>query len=173
MKPLELAEVNKGTYLIYEKLTSEYDSYISAMELNTKPIEKDCDIAGVDEKSKIRRISSFSSWNKYIPYSGCHCITITKFSVFFVVGTLSFRHYALYIFILKIIIGATMFFKIRRFSISSSWYWRWCYNGKRFFCFSYREKAPIIIFIDEIDAEGGNRCQEVQRIMLELLNQLI
>ena len=61
MKPLELVEVNKGTYLLYEKLTSEYNSYISAMELDTKPIEKDCDIAGVDEKSKIRRISSFSS----------------------------------------------------------------------------------------------------------------
>ena len=42
-----------------------------------------------------------------------------------------------------------------------------------------REKAPTIVFIDEIDAVGLKRsggddhgCQEVQRTMLELLNQL-
>jgi len=42
-----------------------------------------------------------------------------------------------------------------------------------------RDKAPSIIFIDEIDAigvkrsaDGGNSDREVQRTMLELLNQL-
>jgi 26S proteasome regulatory subunit T5 len=42
-----------------------------------------------------------------------------------------------------------------------------------------REKAPAIIFIDELDAIGtkrfagdGNGDREVQRTMLELLNQL-
>ena len=66
MKPLELAEVYKDTYLIYEKLTTEYDSYICAMEMDAKPIEKGYDIAGVDEKSKIRRNKFFILKKIYI-----------------------------------------------------------------------------------------------------------
>lgn len=46
--------------------------------------------------------------------------------------------------------------------------------------FSFREHAPSIIFMDEIDSIGsarmesgsGNGDSEVQRTMLELLNQL-
>lgn len=46
--------------------------------------------------------------------------------------------------------------------------------------FSHREHAPSIIFMDEIDSIGsarmesgsGNGDSEVQRTMLELLNQL-
>lgn len=47
-------------------------------------------------------------------------------------------------------------------------------------CFNFREHAPSIIFMDEIDSIGsarmesgsGNGDSEVQRTMLELLNQL-
>lgn len=47
-------------------------------------------------------------------------------------------------------------------------------------CKSFREHAPSIIFMDEIDSIGsarmesgsGNGDSEVQRTMLELLNQL-
>lgn len=47
------------------------------------------------------------------------------------------------------------------------------------FNYSYREHAPSIIFMDEIDSIGSSRIEsgsggdsEVQRTMLELLNQL-
>lgn len=48
-----------------------------------------------------------------------------------------------------------------------------------YFFFFFREHAPSIIFMDEIDSIGSSRIEsgsggdsEVQRTMLELLNQL-
>lgn len=56
----------------------------------------------------------------------------------------------------------------------------WQLNLYAVFLFSFREHAPSIIFMDEIDSIGsarmesgsGNGDSEVQRTMLELLNQL-
>ena len=62
----------------------------------------------------------------------------------------------------------------------SFWYWRYIsvtFGDKHFRL--AKEKAPTIIFIDELDAIGTKRFdsekagdREVQRTMLELLNQL-
>lgn len=63
-----------------------------------------------------------------------------------------------------------------------SWFVSDSVNNLRTLCntFQFREHAPSIIFMDEIDSIGsarmesgtGNGDSEVQRTMLELLNQL-
>ena len=47
LKPLELVGVNKGTYLIFEKLPAEYDSRVKVMEIDEKPKEEYNDIGGL------------------------------------------------------------------------------------------------------------------------------
>ena len=56
----------------------------------------------------------------------------------------------------------------------------YCFYCNHLLIFLFREHAPSIIFMDEIDSIGsarmesgsGNGDSEVQRTMLELLNQL-
>lgn len=50
LKPNELVGVNKGSYLILEKLPDEYDSRIKAMEIDEKPTEDWTDIGGLDKQ---------------------------------------------------------------------------------------------------------------------------
>ena len=52
--------VNKDSYLILEKLPTEYDSRVKAMELDERPTEQYSDIGGLD--TQIQEV-----------YLICHC----------------------------------------------------------------------------------------------------
>ena len=50
LKPEDLIGVNKDSYLILDTLPAEYDSRVKAMELNEKPQEEYSDIGGLDKQ---------------------------------------------------------------------------------------------------------------------------
>jgi 26S proteasome regulatory subunit T5 len=50
LKPGEIVGVNKDSFLILEKLPTEYDSRVKAMELDEKPTEDYNDIGGCDKQ---------------------------------------------------------------------------------------------------------------------------
>lgn len=50
MKPGELVGVHKDSYLVLEKLPSEYDSRVKAMEVDEKPTEDYADVGGLDKQ---------------------------------------------------------------------------------------------------------------------------
>ena len=50
LKPGELVAVGKESFLVYEKLTAEYDSRVMAMELDEKPKEDYTDVGGLDKQ---------------------------------------------------------------------------------------------------------------------------
>jgi len=54
LKPGDLVGVNKDSYLILDKLPTEYDSRVKAMEVDERPTEKYSDIGGLDKQIEVR-----------------------------------------------------------------------------------------------------------------------
>merc|ERR1712153_106932 len=50
LKPGDLVGVNKDSYLVLEKLPAEYDSRVKAMEVDMRPTEQYSDIGGLDKQ---------------------------------------------------------------------------------------------------------------------------
>lgn len=50
LKPGDLVGVNKDSFLVLEKLPTEYDSRVKAMEVDEKPTEQYSDIGGLDKQ---------------------------------------------------------------------------------------------------------------------------
>jgi 26S proteasome regulatory subunit T5 len=50
LKPSDLVGTNKDSYLILEKLPSEFDSRVKAMEVDERPTEEYSDIGGCDKQ---------------------------------------------------------------------------------------------------------------------------
>jgi 26S proteasome regulatory subunit T5 len=50
LEPSDMVGVNKDSYLILEKLPSEFDSRVKAMEVDEKPTEEYSDIGGLDKQ---------------------------------------------------------------------------------------------------------------------------
>merc|ERR1712228_1011537 len=50
LTPGDLVGVNKDSYLILEKLPTEYDSHVKAMEVDERPTEQYSDIGGLDKQ---------------------------------------------------------------------------------------------------------------------------
>merc|ERR1711970_1708383 len=50
LSPGDLVGVNKDSYLVLEKLPTEYDSRVKAMEVDDKPTEQYSDIGGLDKQ---------------------------------------------------------------------------------------------------------------------------
>jgi len=172
LKPGELVAVNKESYIVFEKLPAEYDSRVMAMEVDERPTEDYTDIGGLDKQieelieaivlpmtHKERFINIGISPPKGLLLHGPPgtgktlmaraCAAQTKSTFLKLAGPQLVQMY--------IGDGAKM---IRdAFDLA-------------------REKAPTIIFIDELDAIGTKRgsgegeTREVHRTMLELLNQL-
>lgn len=173
LKPGDLIGVNKDSYLILEKLPSEYDSRIKAMEIEEKPTDDYTDIGGLDKQIEELReavVLPITHKEKFDaigiqPPKGClmygppgtgktmlarACAAQTKACFLKLAGPQLVQMY----------IGDGA--KIVRDAFALA-----------------KEKAPTIIFIDELDAIGTKRFdsdksgdREVQRTMLELLNQL-
>ena len=171
IKPMDLVSVNKDTYLIYSKLPAEYDQRVKSMELDEKPKETWRDIGGLDKQVEelieavvlpIERKDLFEELGIKPPKGvlmygppgtgktllARACARETKATFLKLAGSQLVQMY--------IGDGAKM---VRdAFALA-------------------KEKAPTIIFIDEIDSigvkrSGENSSREVQRTMLELLNQL-
>ena len=172
LKPGELVAVNKESFIVYEKLPPEYDSRVMAMEVDERPTEDYTDIGGLDKqieelteaivlpmthKERFENIGIRPPKGLLLhgpPGTGKTlmaraCAAQTKATFLKLAGPQLVQMY--------IGDGAKM---IRdAFDLA-------------------REKAPAIIFIDELDAIGTKRgggegeTREVHRTMLELLNQL-
>ena len=173
LKPADLVGVNKDSYLILDTLPAEYDSRVKAMEVDEKPTEDYSDIGGLDkqiqelreavvlpmthaEKFKTLGIRAPKGVLLYGPPGtgktliARACAAQTNAAYLKLAGPL----------LVQMFIGDGAKLVRDAFALA-------------------KEKAPAIIFIDEIDAIGTKRFdsdtngdREVQRTMLELLNQL-
>eukprot|EP00828_Plagiopyla_frontata_P008693 TRINITY_DN1438_c0_g1_i1.p1 TRINITY_DN1438_c0_g1~~TRINITY_DN1438_c0_g1_i1.p1 ORF type:complete len:465 (+),score=95.88 TRINITY_DN1438_c0_g1_i1:127-1521(+) len=173
MKPGELVGVNKDSYLVYSKLPSEYDNRVKAMELDEKPTDEYTDIGGLDKQiEELREAIVLPITHQHLfenigirPPKGCllhgppgtgktmlarACAAQTNATFLKLAGPQ----------LVQMFIGDGAKLVRDAFQLA-------------------KEKAPTIIFIDELDAIGTKRFdsdksgdREVQRTMLELLNQL-
>lgn len=173
LKPGELVGVNKDSYLVLEKLPVEYDSRVKAMEVDERPTEKYGDIGGLDKQIEelIEAVVLPMTHKDRFENLGIHppkgvllygppgtgktllaraCAAQTKSTFLKLAGPQ----------LVQMFIGDGAKLVRDAFALA-------------------KEKAPAIIFIDELDAIGTKRFdsekagdREVQRTMLELLNQL-
>jgi len=174
LKPGELVGVNKDSYLVLDKLPPEYDSRVKAMEIDEKPTDTYNDIGGCDKQIQelIEAIVLPMTHAERFETIGIHppkgvlihgppgtgktllaraCAAACNCTFLKLAGPQ----------LVQMFIGDGA--KIVRDAFELA-----------------REKPPCIIFIDELDAIGTKRSgggelsgvREVQRTMLELLNQL-
>ena len=173
LKPLELVGVDKDTYLIFEKLPAEYDSRVRVMELDTKPTDKYTDMGGVDKQiQELEEAIVFPLEKKHL----FEAIGIKPPK-----GVLMYGPPGTGKTMLARAVAAKVkatFLKLAGSQLVQTYIGDGAKMVRDAFALA-REKAPTIIFIDEIDAVGLKRSasnehggKEVQRTMLELLNQL-
>ncbi|EDO37502.1 predicted protein [Nematostella vectensis] len=173
LTPGDLVGVNKDSYLILEKLPAEYDSRVKAMEVDERPTEQYSDIGGLDQQIQelVEAIVLPMTHKDRFENLGIHppkgvllygppgtgktllaraCAAQTKSTFLKLAGPQ----------LVQMFIGDGAKLVRDAFALA-------------------KEKAPAIIFIDELDAIGTKRFdsekagdREVQRTMLELLNQL-
>jgi 26S proteasome regulatory subunit T5 len=173
LKPLELVGVNKDTYLIFEKLPPEYDSRVKCMELEEKPKEEYSDIGGLEKQiQELEEAVVLPIEHKHL----FKAIGIKPPKGVLMYGppgtgkTMMARACAAR--------SKATFMKLAGSQLVQMFIGDGAKMVRDAFALA-KEKAPTIIFIDEIDAIGVKRFdsevsggREVQRTMLELLNQL-
>lgn len=173
LKPGDLVGVNKDSYLVLDTLPPEYDSRVKAMEVDERPTEEYNDVGGLHKQitELFEAIVLPMTHKEHFdaigikPPKGCllygppgtgktlmarACAAQTKACFLKLAGPQ----------LVQMFIGDGAKLVRDAFALA-------------------REKAPAIIFIDELDAIGTKRFdselsgdREVQRTMLELLNQL-
>ncbi|TKY61526.1 26S protease regulatory subunit 6A-like [Spatholobus suberectus] len=173
LKPGDLVGVNKDSYLILDTLPSEYDSRVKAMEVDEKPTEDYNDIGGLEKQIQelveaiVLPMTHKERFQKLVvrPPKGAllygppgtgktlmarACAAQTNATFLKLAGPQ----------LVQMFIGDGAKLVRDAFQLA-------------------KEKSPCIIFIDEIDAIATKRFdsevsgdREVQRTMLELLNQL-
>ncbi|KAF8645203.1 hypothetical protein AX16_008030 [Volvariella volvacea WC 439] len=173
LKPGDLVGVNKDSYLVLDTLPAEFDSRVKAMEVDERPTETYTDIGGLEKQIEelveaivlpMEQADKFKTLG-IRPPKGClmygppgtgktllarACAATTKACYLKLAGPS----------LVQMFIGDGAKLVRDAFALA-------------------KEKAPAIIFIDELDAIGTKRFdseksgdREVQRTMLELLNQL-
>lgn len=191
LKPGDLIGVNKDSYLVLDTLPAEYDSRVKAMEVDEKPTEKYTDVGGLDkqieelveavvwpmkEAERFKKIGIKAPKGERFTMDDRAGRGLTWYPGALMYGppgtgkTLLARACAAQT-------DAT-FLKLAGPQLVQMFIG----DGAKLVrdCFALaKEKAPSIIFIDELDAVGTKRFdseksgdREVQRTMLELLNQL-
>jgi len=173
LKPGDLVGVNKDSYLILDTLPAEYDSRVKAMEVDERPTEQYSDIGGLDKQIQelIEAVVLPMTHKERFETLGIQppkgvllygppgtgktllaraCAAQTKSTFLKLAGPQ----------LVQMFIGDGAKLVRDAFALA-------------------KEKTPSIIFIDELDAIGTKRFdsekagdREVQRTMLELLNQL-
>eukprot|EP00164_Ancoracysta_twista_P001401 GFYU01001824.1.p1 GENE.GFYU01001824.1~~GFYU01001824.1.p1 ORF type:complete len:440 (+),score=146.44 GFYU01001824.1:39-1322(+) len=173
LKPADLVGVNKDSYLVLETLPAEYDSRVKAMEVDEKPTEEYSDIGGLDKQ--------IQELVEAIVLPMTHHERFKSLGIKPPKGVLMYGPPGTGKTLLARACAAqtnSTFLKlagpqlVQMFIGDGAKLVRDAFNLAR-------EKAPTVIFIDELDAVGTKRFdselsgdREVQRTMLELLNQL-
>lgn len=173
LRPGDMVGVNKDSYLILDKLPPEYDSRVKAMEVDEKPTEDYSDIGGLDKQIQELREAIV--------------LPITHKDRFLALGIKPPKGVLLHgppgtgkTLMARACAAQTnaTFLKLAGPSLVQMFIGDGAKMVRDAFALA-KEKAPAIIFIDEIDAVGttrrdseGSGDREVQRTMLELLNQL-
>merc|ERR1719421_1507119 len=173
MKPADLVGVNKDSYLILEKLPEEFDSRVKAMEVDEKPTEEFNDVGGLNDQIQelVEAIVLPMTHKERFdnigikPPKGALMYGPPGTGKTLMARACAARTNACFLKLagpqlVQMFIGDGAKLVRDAFSLA-------------------KEKQPAIIFIDELDAVGTKRFdselsgdREVQRTMLELLNQL-
>ncbi|KAH0832049.1 26S proteasome subunit P45 [Lanmaoa asiatica] len=173
LKPSDLVGVNKDSYLILDKLPTEFDSRVKAMEVDERPTETYTDIGGLEKQIEelveaivlpMEQADKFKTLG-IKPPKGCLMYGPPGTGKTLLARACAAQTKACYLklagpSLVQMFIGDGAKLVRDAFELA-------------------KEKAPAIIFIDELDAIGTKRFdseksgdREVQRTMLELLNQL-
>ena len=173
MKPADLVGVNKDSYLILEKLPEEFDSRVKAMEVDEKPTEEFNDVGGLNDQIQelVEAIVLPMTHKERFdnigikPPKGCLMYGPPGTGKTLMARACAAQTNACFLKLagpqlVQMFIGDGAKLVRDAFKLA-------------------KEKQPAIIFIDELDAVGTKRFdselsgdREVQRTMLELLNQL-
>lgn len=173
LKPSDLVGVNKDSYLVLDTLPDEYDARVKAMEVDEKPTEDYSDVGGLDKQIQelveaivlpMTHAERFKSLG-IRPPKGILLYGPPGTGKTLLARACAAQTNATYLKLagpqlVQMFIGDGAKLVRDAFKLA-------------------KEKAPCIIFIDEVDAIGTKRFdsevsgdREVQRTMLELLNQL-
>lgn len=173
LKPADLIGVNKDSYLVLDTLPAEYDSRVKAMEVDEKPTEKYSDVGGLDKQ--IEELVEAVVW----PMKEAE--RFKKIGIKAPKGALMYGPPGTGKTLLARACAAqtnATFLKLAGPQLVQMFIGDGAKLVRDAFALA-KEKAPSIIFIDELDAVGTKRFdseksgdREVQRTMLELLNQL-
>jgi len=173
LKPGDLVGVNKDSYLILDTLPSEYDSRVKAMEVDERPTEQYSDI-GVLDKQIQELIEAV-----VLPMT--HKERFENLGISPPKGVLLYGPPGTGKTLLARACAAqtkSTFLKLAGPQLVQMFIGDGAKLVRDAFALA-KEKTPAIIFIDELDAIGTKRFdsekagdREVQRTMLELLNQL-
>ncbi|KAH7099625.1 26S proteasome subunit P45 [Auriculariales sp. MPI-PUGE-AT-0066] len=173
LRPSDLIGVNKDSYLVLDKLPAEFDSRVKAMEVEERPTETYTDIGGLDKQIEelaeaivlpMEQADKFKNLGIKPPKG------VLMYGPPGTGKTLLARACAAQ--------TNACFLKLAGPSLVQMFIG----DGAKLVRDAFelaKEKSPAIIFIDELDAIGTKRFdseksgdREVQRTMLELLNQL-
>lgn len=173
LRPSDLVGLNKDSFLILDTLPTEYDSRVKVMLLDEKPKEDFTDIGGLDKQ--IQELME------------AVILPMTHKERFDALGITPPKGVLLYgepgtgkTLVARAAAGQTnaTFLKLAGPQLVQMFIGEGAKIVRDAFALA-REKAPAIIFIDELDAVGTRRFgsdksgdREVQRTMLELLNQM-
>merc|ERR1719335_1464847 len=174
LKPNDLVGVNKDSYLVLDKLPPEYDSRVKAMEVDERPTDQYSDIGGLDKQIQ-ELIEAI-------------VLPMTHKERFEAVGVTPPKGVLMHgppgtgkTMMARACAAATnaTFLKLAGPQLVQMFIGDGAKIVRDAFTLA-KEKSPAIVFIDELDAIGQKRSgggdqtgvREVQRTMLELLNQL-
>ncbi|ODV70764.1 proteasome regulatory particle base subunit RPT5 [Cyberlindnera jadinii NRRL Y-1542] len=173
LKPNDLVGVNKDSYLVLDTLPAEYDSRVKTMEVDEKPQETYSDIGGLDKQ--------IEELVEAIVLPMKQAEKFKKLGIKAPKGALMYGPPGTGKTLLARACAAqsdATFLKLAAPQLVQMFIGDGAKLIRDAFALA-KEKAPTIIFIDELDAIGTKRFdseksgdREVQRTMLELLNQL-
>ncbi|EER09482.1 26S protease subunit regulatory subunit 6a, putative [Perkinsus marinus ATCC 50983] len=174
LKPNDLVGLNKDSYLVLDKLPQDFDSRVKAMEVDERPTDQYSDIGGCDKQ--------IQEMIEAIVLPMTHKERFDKIGISPPKGLLLYGPPGT---------GKTMMARSCAAATNATFLklagpqlvQMFIGDGSKMVRDAFnlaKEKAPAIIFIDELDAIGMKRSaggelsgvREVQRTMLELLNQL-
>jgi len=173
LRPGDLIGVHKDSYLVLDTLPPEYDSRVKAMEVDEKPTEQLSDIGGLDKQIE-ELIEAI-----VLPIQ--HKERFQALGIKPPKGVLMYGNPGTGKTLLARAVAAqtkSCYLKLAGPQLVQMFIGDGAKLVRDAFALA-KEKAPTIIFIDELDAIGTKRFdsdvsgdREVQRTMLELLNQL-